>query len=114
MMNVEDLRDYCLSLGTDIEEKMPFSKFPGAGGVLAFYVCGHMFCYFDIESLGLVTVKCQPERITELQACHECITTPYNASPKHWIGIKIPFCEPGLLKSLIQNSYDIVKAKYSR
>ena len=113
MINVEDLRDYCLSLGDDIEEKMPFGRFPGAGSVLAFYVCGHMFCYFDIEEMTIATVKCQPERIIELRASHDCITNPYNASPKHWIGIKIQDCDPALMQSLIANSYKIVKEKWS-
>lgn len=26
-MNVEEIRDYCLSLGKDVEEKLPFVKF---------------------------------------------------------------------------------------
>ena len=26
-MNIEDYREYCLSLGNDIEEKLPFQKF---------------------------------------------------------------------------------------
>lgn len=46
-MNIEDYRDFCLSLGDGIEEKFPFSKFKNGEGVLVFYVCGHMFSYFD-------------------------------------------------------------------
>ncbi len=113
-MNVEQLRDYCLSLGTDVVEKMPFAKFKAASGVLVFYVCGHMFCYFDIEAMTVATVKCQPERIAELRAAHECITAPYNANPAYWIGIDIAACETALMKTLILNSYQIVKAKYTR
>ena len=26
-MNIEDYREYCLSIGDDIEEKLPFTKF---------------------------------------------------------------------------------------
>jgi hypothetical protein len=26
-MNIEDYREYCLSLGADVEEKLPFQKF---------------------------------------------------------------------------------------
>lgn len=37
-MNIEDYRDYCLSLG-DVEEKFPFTKFKNGEGVLVFYVC---------------------------------------------------------------------------
>ena len=27
MMNVEEIRDFCLSLGNDVEEKLPFTMF---------------------------------------------------------------------------------------
>ena len=55
-----------MSLGDDVEERMPFGAFKAAQGVLVFYVCNHMFCYFDIDHFEVVTVKCQPERIGEL------------------------------------------------
>lgn len=42
-MNIEDYRGYCLSLGDDIEEKLPFQMFKNGEGVLVFYVAGHMF-----------------------------------------------------------------------
>ena len=45
-MNIEDYREYCLSLGEDIEEKLPFQKFKNGEGVLVFYVMGHMFSFF--------------------------------------------------------------------
>ena len=31
-MNIEDYREYCLSLGEDIEEKLPFQKFKNGEG----------------------------------------------------------------------------------
>ena len=39
-MNIEDYREYCLSLGTEVEEKLPFQKFKSGEGVLVFYVMG--------------------------------------------------------------------------
>ena len=65
-MNIEDYRDYCLSLGSDVEEKLPFTAFRYAADVLVFYVCGHMFAFLDIDHYGIVTLKCQPERIDEI------------------------------------------------
>lgn len=113
-MNVEELRDYCLSLG-EVEEKLPFSKFKHGDTVLVFYVCGHMFCYFDIEAYEVVSVKCQPERIPDLLESHSCLGTPFNMSPKHWIGIKIKECDDeALVKELVGNSFEIVKEKYSK
>ena len=46
-MNIEEYRDYCLSLGADVEEKLPFTAFRYASNVLVFYVYGHMFAFFD-------------------------------------------------------------------
>ena len=46
-MNIEDYREFCLSLGEDIEEKLPFQKFKSGEGVLVLYVMGHMFSFFD-------------------------------------------------------------------
>ena len=42
-MNIEDYREYCLSLGEDVEEKLPFTAFHHASGVLVFYVSGRWF-----------------------------------------------------------------------
>ena len=65
-MNIEDYREYCLSLGEDVEEKLPFTAFHHASGVLVFYVHGHMFSFFDCDDFSIITLKCQPERIQEL------------------------------------------------
>ena len=86
-MNIEEYREYCLSLGKDVEEKLPFTAFHYASGMLVFYVHGHMFSFFDCDNYSVITLKCQPERIEELKARHDCIGKPYNESPKYWIGI---------------------------
>lgn len=113
-MNIEDYRDYCLSLGTDVEEKLPFTAFKYACGVLVFYVHGHMFSFFDCDNFSVITLKCQPDRIEDLKAQYDCIGNPYNESPKHWIGINPTTAPNALLQELTRNSYEIVKAKYRR
>ena len=65
-MNVEEIQDFCLSLGSDVEEKLPFVMFKNGEGVLVFYVCGHMFCFFDLNDFQVISLKCQPERIDEI------------------------------------------------
>lgn len=111
-MNIEDYRNYCLSLGPDVDEKLPFTAFNHACGVLVFYVHGHMFGFFDCDNFGIVTLKCQPERIDQLRDHYTCIDKPYNMSAKHWIGIDALSASDALLKELTRNSYEIVKAKY--
>ena len=101
-MNIEDYREYCLSLSEDVEEKLPFQKFKNGEGVLVFYVSGHMFSFFDCNDFSVISLKCQPERIED------------NESPKHWIGIDPKEASDGLLKDLTRNSFEIVKAKYQK
>ena len=123
-MNIEDYREYCLSLGADVEEKMPFTHFHSAGGVLVFYVLceqsehvrahGHMFSFFDCDNFSVITLKCQPERIDELKEQYDCIVKPFNMSPKYWIGINPDTAPDELLRELTRNSYEIVKKKYKR
>lgn len=62
-MNIEDYREYYLSLGEDMEEKLPFTAFRYASGVLVFYVHGHMFSFFDCDNFSVITLKCQPEPV---------------------------------------------------
>ncbi len=113
-MNIEDYRNYCLSLGDDVEERMPFTAFRYASHILVFYVCGHMFSFFDCDNFTTVTLKCQSDRIDELKERHPCIGKPFNESPKHWIGIDPETAPDELLKTLTLNSYNIVKAKYAK
>ena len=113
-MNIEDYREYCLSLGADVEEKLPFTAFHYASGVLVFYVHCHMFSFFDCDNFSVITLKCQPERIDELQAKYDCIGKPSNMSPKYWIGVNPRTASDDLLRELTRNSYEIVKVKYKK
>ena len=112
-MNLEEFREYCLSLG-EVEEKLPFAKMPGGESVLVFYVSGHTFCYCDLNDLRVV-VKCPPERIPELLDTAEGVTPPDNHfSVKYWIGIDLQTINDELLKKLVAGSFEIVKGKYAK
>lgn len=112
-MNLEEFREYCLSLG-EVEEKMPFAKMPGGDSVLVFYVSGHTFCYCDLNDLRVV-VKCQPERISELLGTAAGVEAPDNHfNPKYWLGINLQTIDTELLKELVARSFEIVKGKYAK
>lgn len=107
-MNIEEFREYCLSLPGTVE-KLPFQKFKGAENVLVFYVRGKMYCLIDIDRFDHCTLKCQPEYIGELKASYEGVTAPYNGNPKYWIGIAFGSdVDDELIRKLIENSYSIV------
>jgi len=86
-MNIEEFREFCLSL-PGRSEKMPFQAFRAAQSILAFYVGGKIFCFFDIDRFDACTVKCDPDRADELKARYAAVGAPYNMSPKHWISIR--------------------------
>lgn len=96
----------------DSSEKMPFQAFLAAQSILAFYVGGKIFCFFDIDTFKACTIKCDPDIIDELKARYNAVDAPYNMSPRHWISIRfnddIPDEE---IKYWTRKSYDIVSKK---
>ena len=81
-MNVEEFRDYCLSL-PDVTEGTPFERFSrGRFTILVFYVSGHMFCYFNIDDFSEITVKCRPDEIAELKEQYEAVGEPFNGNKR--------------------------------
>ncbi len=114
-MDIERFREYCLSLG-EVTEKTPFGKFAARfSSILVFYVCDHMFCLIDMDSFNSVTVKSDPERIAELHATRTSCSSHSNMSARYWIQLDLggDITDEEVLQ-LVRQSYDIVKAKYSR
>ena len=58
-MNVEEFREYCLSL-KGVEEKMPFVNVAGrySRDVLCFYVGDKWFCFVNVEVFDFCCIKC--------------------------------------------------------
>lgn len=112
-MNVEQLRDYCLSLG-DVEEKIPFGKFArGYDSTLVFYVMGHIFCMFDLDDFTWVAVRSTADEIAELSLNHTAILPGRKNMPlwlKAGLGGDIP---DYMIFDLVRRAHDIIKDKYS-
>lgn len=110
-MNIEEFREFCLSM-PDSSEKMPFQAFRAAQSILAFYVKGKIFCFFDIDKFDACTIKCSPDFIEELKARYNAVDAPYNMSPRHWINIRFNDDMPDEeIKYWTRKSYDIVSNK---
>ncbi len=110
-MNIEEFRDYCLSL-PGAHEGTPFRKFPGAQSVLVFFVGDKMFCYFDMDRFDACTIKCDPGRIDGLRERYQAVGDPYNGNPKYWISVRFNDDMPdGEVEALVRDSYDLVAAK---
>ena len=116
-MNIEEYREYCLSLG-DVEEKIPFSAFHNAESeILAFYVGGHIFALFNLNDFDTITLKCQTDTIEELKSSSRFVTKPMSMSAKnlkYWVGIDARLADDESIKSLTLNAYHHVKEQYTK
>lgn len=111
-MNIEDFRNFCLSL-PDVTEATPFEKFSkGKFTILVFYVNRHMFCYFNIDDFENITIKCDTSKIAELKERYQAVSEPFNGDRRYWISVKPNDDLPDdNLKELVRQSYEIVKSK---
>ena len=109
-MNIEEFRDYCLSL-PGVTEATPFEKFSrGKYTILVFYVNGHMFCYFNIDDFRFITIKCDPEQMAELKERYQAIGEPFNGDKRYWISVEVNSdVDDNTLKLLVMQSYQLVK-----
>lgn len=83
-MNIEQLRDYCLSL-PETTEAFPFDEL-----TLVIKVCGKMFALTTIDEHPLrVNLKCEPEQAIELREQYECVTPGYHMNKRLWNTIEL-------------------------
>ena len=106
-MNLEELRDYCLSL-PHVTEDMPFGE-----DILVFRICNCIFVLTSLESVPLrVSLKCDPERAIELrEEFPNKIVAGYHLNKKHWNTVLLESLPLTLIKEMIQLSYDQVLTK---
>ncbi len=112
-MNIEEFREYCLSL-PDVTEATPFEKFSrGKYTILVFYVGGHMFCYFNIDDFKFITIKCDPAKMGELKERYQAIGEPFNGDKRYWISVDVnsDVNDDGL-RALVRQSYELVRNKH--
>lgn len=112
-MNVEQLREYCLSLG-EVEEKIPFGKFARRyDSTLVFYVMGHMFCMFDLDDFTWVAMRSTEDEMEEIALNHTAVL-PGRKNMRLWLRIALGGDIPdSMIIHLISLAYEIIKDKYS-
>ena len=109
IMNVESIRDYCLSLPAATE------YFPFDETTLAFRVVDKIFAMIDLEDTQWFVLKCAPDYALELRDRHPEITGAWHMNKKHWNQIDLEGLLPDeLILKLIRHSYDLVVKKLPR
>ncbi|NCB06983.1 MAG: MmcQ/YjbR family DNA-binding protein [Bacteroidia bacterium] len=108
-MNIEELREYCLSLKGAAED------FPFDETTLVFKVGGKMFCLTDLESNLAISVKNNPEKNIELREEYPAVKPGYHMNKKYWNTIDLNGTIPDdMIKNLIDESYDLVTMSLPR
>jgi len=107
-MNIEQLREYCLSK-PDTEETLPFGP-----DTLVFKVNTKVFLLTGLNSHPLqFNVKCDPDKAVELrEECPHSILPGYHMNKKHWNTIIVDgSLSNKQLQGFIDDSYSLVKGK---
>jgi len=106
-MNIDTLREYCLSK-PGVEETLPFGP-----DTLVFKVNGKVFLLVGLDEDPLsFNVKCDPDKAVELREEYACVLPGYHMNKKHWNTIVADgSVSSRQLKEWIDWSYDLVLQK---
>ena len=103
-MDIEQFREFCLSLPAVVEE-CPFGP-----DTLVFKVKSKMFALCSISEFGEVNLKCDPERSVELREEYSQIRGAYHMNKKHWNSVDVLTLQNPFIEELVLHSYGLVKS----
>jgi predicted DNA-binding protein (MmcQ/YjbR family) len=105
-MNIESLREYCLS------KKETSESFPFDNTTLVFKVYDKMFALLNIEGDLSINLKCDPEKAISLREEHSTVIPGYHMNKKYWNTIILDgSLSEKLIQEWIDHSYDEVIKK---
>ena len=112
-MNIEEVRDYALSL-YGVTEDQPFGD-----DILTFRVEGKIFvCLWlgggkhDMKNgEPRLALKLMPERNTELREQYSAVTPAWHWNKKHWSDVYYELLDSTLVKTWIHESYTLIISK---
>lgn len=106
-MNVEDIRTYALSK-ENVEEGFPFGE-----ETLVFKTNNKIFLLMGLDNIETsFNAKCDPEKAIHLREEYpDHILPGYHMNKKHWNTVIVHGLKSSLIKSMIDDSYDLVQPK---
>ncbi|MFI1191307.1 MmcQ/YjbR family DNA-binding protein [Streptomyces californicus] len=105
-MTPERLRAFCLEFNASAEE------FPFGPETSVFKVLGKMFALTALDADPLtVNLKCDPDDAVRLREEHPKAVVPgWHMNKRHWNTVTVSGIPDGMLRELIEDSYDLVVA----
>jgi predicted DNA-binding protein (MmcQ/YjbR family) len=106
MMNIESLRDYCLSRPGATE------SFPFGEDTLVFKVEGKIFALANLDGDLTINLKCNPSLALELRERYTSVIPGYHMNKKHWNTVLLDGSIPDKeVLFWIDHSYKLVAGK---
>lgn len=103
MLNVESIRDYCLSK-VETVEAMPFGD-----STLVFKVRNKIFLLLPLDSSLRLNVKADPADALEQRELYEAVKPGFHMNKKHWNTVVIDGTIPDKeILTFIDDSYGLV------
>ena len=103
-MNIETLREYCLS------KKAVTEDFPFGEDTLVFRVLNKIFLLVSLSSNPLqFNAKCDPDKAIELRDQYDAVQPGYHMNKKHWNTVIMNgSLSNAQLKEMIDDSYNLI------
>ena len=109
VMNVEEIREYCLSLPLATED------FPFDESILAFRVLGKVFAMIDLDDTKWFVLKCDADYAVALREENAEIKPAWHMNKRYWNQIDIyGGLSDCFIRSIIDHSYSEVVKKMPR
>lgn len=108
-MNIESIRDYCLTLPLATED------FPFGEDFLVIRVLGKIFACIDLTHPERVTLKCDPDRAIDLRSQHPEIEGAWHWNKKYWNQVNLyGTLDDDFIRAQIRHSYIQVVKKLTK
>jgi len=102
-MNIEQVRNYCLS------KKGATEDFPFDDVSLVLKVGGKMFALIHLDAEEKrIALKCDPDLALELRERFDAVRPAWHFNKKHWNDVFLNDVSDANVKTWIDHSYDIV------
>jgi predicted DNA-binding protein (MmcQ/YjbR family) len=103
-MNIEELREYCVSK-KNVTESLPFGD-----DTLVFKVVGKIFALANLDGDLTLNLKCDPILALELRERYPSVIPGYHMNKKHWNTVLVDGTIPDKeIFEWIDHSYNLVK-----
>lgn len=108
-MDIEEFRDYCLSL-PQAKEKSPWTE-PQYQNLITYSVADKWFCLLDLDN-KFCNLKCPVDQVAELQDKYKGVEPAWHMNKTHWITVLLDSDVPKAeIESLVKQAYNLIIAR---